>query len=63
LEILKGRCAFRYPIVDRRIILKWILKKQGDAEWIHLAQDRVQFSTLESGNEFFEPINGGGGKS
>ena len=34
--------------VDRRIILKWILKKCGweGVDWIHLAQDRGQIDSF-----------------
>jgi hypothetical protein len=35
------------PVVDGRIILKWIFKKwDGDMDWIELAQDRDRWHAL-----------------
>jgi len=39
-------------------ILKWILKEQG-VDWIHLAQDRIQWRAYEHGNEHSGSIKDG----
>jgi hypothetical protein len=43
LKNLKGIDQLGYIGIDGRIILKWILKKQGfeDVDWIHLAQSWI----------------------
>jgi hypothetical protein len=48
LESLKGRHHSEGLGIDGRIILKWVLKKQGQREWIHLAEDRDQWWALMS---------------
>jgi hypothetical protein len=46
-EILKGRDHLGDLGIDRRITLKWILKKHvKGVDWIHLAQDRDQWLAL-----------------
>jgi hypothetical protein len=42
LEDLKGKDHLGDPDVDRRIILKWILKKTecNDVDWIYVTEGR-----------------------
>jgi hypothetical protein len=37
---------FEGPSLDERIILKWILEKDGGTDWIDLAQDRDGWGAL-----------------
>jgi hypothetical protein len=32
--------------IDGKIILEWVLGKQGGKDWMHLAQDRDQWQAL-----------------
>jgi hypothetical protein len=42
-ENLKGRDHLKDLGINRRPILKWILRKQGERiEWIHPSQDKDQ---------------------
>jgi hypothetical protein len=46
-ENLKGRGLLEHLDVDERIMLKRILKHgQENLNWIHLAQDRVQWRAV-----------------
>jgi hypothetical protein len=41
---LKGRDRLGDLARDERIILRWILRKEfEDVDWVHAAQDRVQW--------------------
>jgi hypothetical protein len=47
MENLKGRYYAEYLGLDGRIILEWIVGKQGGGvDWIHRAQDRDQWRPL-----------------
>jgi hypothetical protein len=49
-KILVEKTERRRPLerhIDVRVILKWILKKQGDdVDWIHVSEDRIQWQAL-----------------
>jgi hypothetical protein len=44
---MKGRYMFGNPGVDQGTILKCIINTEcGNVDWIHLAQDRVQWQDI-----------------
>ena len=45
---LRERDHLENPVVDERIILRWIFRKWdvGCMDWIHLDQNRVRWRTL-----------------
>jgi hypothetical protein len=48
-ENLRERGCWRDPDVDRRIILRWMLRKlEGRGDWMELAQDRERWRALVS---------------
>jgi hypothetical protein len=60
---LGGRYKLEELSVDRRIIIKWILTGCESVDWIHLAQDKIQWCvyidmlTYLQGGEFLDQLS------